>query len=186
MLIGYTLSPKYCNYAMFYGQYAPSDLFCAKCDHCLSWEYSPEKISVEKSRQYDYSYTQDMQDIFSEKFVAYCKMEYGFEEFKEIEGENEKLYCPDFSRSKLFDYRKRNTKFNNKCNVCDNYHEIIGAHPIYLLDKSPIEDGFYFSDIYFGSGRSKHRLIFIGTKWKEQIERQRFRGLWFEPILDGE
>lgn len=86
-----------------------------------------------------------------------------------------------------FDYEKRKTEFIKYCDECGKYKEVIGADPVYLKNiATPLLDGFYQTDIQFGSENCKRPLYIIGLDTYEKMKSQKFKNLYFEKVFASE
>lgn len=185
MILGYVISGNACNEGRFFIGGEPSSLLCPKCGTCMDYRYTPERISIDRSRKYDVSYTHDLRKLFSKTFVSFCRdVLHSDEEFRLVKGDGMDFFYMYPSKVLEFDIERRKTRFEKPCDVCGGYESIVGARPAFLRTRSPIGPGFYRSDIAFSSGTSKFPLFFVSTEWKEHLESQRFRGIEFEPVLD--
>jgi hypothetical protein len=84
-----------------------------------------------------------------------------------------------------FDAVKRGTVFERVCNVCKNYQSVVGATPSYLLQSRPLSDGFYRTDLLFGSGDRKSPIILVGSETKAKLESAKLKGLTFSPAYSS-
>jgi hypothetical protein len=89
-------------------------------------------------------------------------------------------------RTVKFDARRRGTVFERLCRVCKSYESVVGATPSYLLRSKPLRDGFYRSDLLFGSGDRKSPDIFVGVETKSKLEAAKLKGLTFLPAYGVE
>lgn len=185
MILGYVMKAKDCNDGLFFDGSEPTGVLCPNCGTCLDYRYAPSAIDIHPSKKYDVSYTQDLRDLFSTRFVTFCRDVLHCDEgFKLVKGTNMDLFYMFPSRVLEFDVERRKTRFEKSCNVCGGYESIVGARPAFLRTKEPIGPGFYRSDIAFGSGKSKFPLFFVGAEWKELLASQKFRGIEFDEITE--
>lgn len=185
MILGYTISGKSSNDAMFFNGEESKDVLCSICGSCLDYRFSPMSIEVKPSKMYDVSYTHDLRTLFSEKFVDFCKEVLKVdEEFKPISVGGQSLYYMVPNQILEFDFERRKVRFEHKCPLCNGYETVAGAYPVFLKVKEPIKSGFFKTDLAFASGKSKVPLIIVGTEWKALIASQKFRGIDFSEISD--
>lgn len=185
MILGYVMKAKDCNDGMFFDGNEPTGVLCPKCGTCLNYHYVPSAIDIHPSKKYDVSYTQDLRDLFSERFVAFCRDALrSDEDFKLVKSANMDLFYMFPSSVLEFDVDRRKTSFEKPCSVCGGYESVVGARPVFLRSKEPIGPGFHRSDVAFASGKSKFPLFFVGTEWKELLASQKFRGIEFDEIRD--
>ncbi len=180
MVIGYILYGQDNNLSFFAN--APKNILCLHCGSCLDTSYYPKYLPLKKEVK-DVSFTYDGRLIVSEKFKTFCD-EYnvkGIEFF--LVNEKPKFYFVSSNRFLNFDVEKRETRFENLCPYCSNYESVIGATPAFLKDIDvSIKEGFYRTDIEFGSGSEKSPLFIIGLRTKKLIMKQHFKGIEFEAI----
>ena len=81
-----------------------------------------------------------------------------------------------------FDVERRETKFEEFNEECQMYNSVIGAHPICLKVNSPIENGFFRTDVKFGSGYEQSPIIIIGCSTYLKMKSEKFNDIAFEAI----
>jgi hypothetical protein len=131
----------------------------------------------------DFSSTYDMYKIVSDRFRAFCmEQEYTYLAFGEFSKDKSHF---NFVANRIveFDAVRRVTNFEKLCCACGNYESVVGAKPAYLLRSKPLEDGFYRSDLLFGSGDSKGPLILVGIETREKLKAAKLKGLEFSPAF---
>lgn len=84
-----------------------------------------------------------------------------------------------------FDSERNRTRFINLCPTCGDYESVILSGPAYLRTSVPLSDGFFRTDLLFGSGSGKHPLFVIGAETKIKMELAKLKGLVVEPVLGG-
>jgi hypothetical protein len=181
MILAYTFSGNSSNNASFLGEDVLPGVICPQCGSCLDYEYSPPFLKINPSKKYDVSYTHDLRNLYSQRFVEFCKEELLSDDvFVPVDVGWGSYYYMMPKRIVAFDWKRRNSTFTDACNLCGSYREIVGAYPACLHLDEPLGPGFYRTDLAFGSGKSKTPLILIGPNWKKLIEMQKFRGATFE------
>jgi hypothetical protein len=139
-------------------------------------------IKTDYSSSGDFSSTYDAFDIVSEKFKDFCEGEgYAGLEFVALAGG--KYYWFKVHTVVEFDAARRGTEFINFDKDCDGFEEIIGANPVYLKEKRVLANGFYRTDLCFGSYAAKSPLLLVGPGTKEKLEQAGFESIVFEEIL---
>ena len=83
-----------------------------------------------------------------------------------------------------FDSESYGTRFINYDEDCKGYAEIIGASPVYLKKPIPISDGFFRTDICFGSFETKSPVILIGVETLKKLKLSSFNEIDASEILD--
>jgi len=81
-----------------------------------------------------------------------------------------------------FDAAARGTRFLNYNEACDGYEEIIGATPVYVKEGKPLADGFYRTDLCFGSFAGKTPMYLVGEETKRKLEAVGFDDIDYEEI----
>ncbi|HET7114935.1 MAG TPA: hypothetical protein VFI29_00490 [Hanamia sp.] len=137
-----------------------------------------------KSIRYNISSTYDGFVIVSAKFKQFCEIEkYAGLDF--ILLPNASGFCW-FKVNNIieFDTKMRKTKFLNYNSICKGYEEIIGANPVYLKNPVLLSEGFFRTDVCFGSFAGKSPLYLTGEATKKKLLAAGFKEIFFEKILD--
>ena len=156
---------------------------CSECGYKIDFEYVNPETRIKK-RIYDFSYTLDKCCIASAKLKKFCEEDnYRNIAFLQLPKD------PDFylfiTKEKVsFDFQKAKTVFNKYCHTCKMYNEIGGAAPFLKNLNEPLKDGFFRSDILFGSGNERSPLIFVGEDTYKKIKRDKLKGFVFERIRE--
>jgi hypothetical protein len=185
-VIGYLIGGGSSNDAEFFDGNQPQGTLCPECDSCLNPLFVPKHLKVNRSKKYDICYTHDLRTLFSERLVDFLKNELGCkEDFYSIETEFSRLfYC--FPKVVVpFDCEKRQTRFINRCSSCEGFKEIIGATPAFVKQENLLGSGLFRTNISFGSGRSKHHLLIIGSEWMAVLRSMKFRGMAFHEVYSS-
>ena len=156
---------------------------CSKCGYLYDLiNYFNPSFKL-KRRTNDISYTYDGRCIVSLRFKEFCKREgYVGLTFKVFEREPN-FYLFQVDNELSFDSAVSKTEFLEYCEECNNYKEIIGFSPGHLRSiGNRLSDGFYRTDLLFGSGNSKHPLIIVAPETKIKFEREKLQGGYLEPI----
>lgn len=184
-IIAYEFCGNSSNDAEFFDGSEPSDTLCPVCQCCLDEQYVPKFLDVSKSKKYDVAYTHDLKTVFSERFVRFCldvlKTD---EEFIPIKTPHAVLYYMLPKRVLQYNPLEKMVRFEALCLTCNQFAVIVKPGPVLLKDETPINTGFYRTDLSFSDGKNKHPLLIVGTEWKELLAQQKFRGLTFEPIRE--
>ena len=190
-LVGFTLDGHYNGTYM----YEPTDVALTKCLHCgyrldffiTNPNYTLKKTSKSLhigkavSGQADLSATYDGQTIVSRQFRDFC-LQQGYKGMQFVDFPKDPEYFHLIVMPEVaFDPVRRGTRFEDFCSVCGNYGSVIGANPAYLQVVEPLKDGFYRSDILFGSADNKNPLIIVGIDTKSKLRIAKLKGLVFGP-----
>ena len=183
MILGHTLSGNSFNDASFFNGDEPAGVLCQSCASCIDYSYSPASIDVKPSKKYDVSCTNDLRNIYSERFFVFCRDVLKADEvFRPLRAGDSVLYYMLPFQTIEFDYVRRKTRFEGACEQCGGYDAVAGAHPAFLKIHEPIGPGFFKTDLAFGSGSAKFPLIIVGSEWKKLLAAQKFRGIDFGDI----
>ena len=155
---------------------------CPGCGYRTDFEYLNSAFSIGR-RTYDLSYTYDGYAIASLKFKEFCdRRGYHDVDFRPVQRD------PTFfdlrpTRIVEFDASRRQTSFERLCSACGNYESVTGATPGFLVGVSePLGDGFYRTDLSFGSGNDKSPAIVVGPETKLKLLTEKLKGLTFSEI----
>jgi hypothetical protein len=177
-MVGYNLSGQDNDTHMF-----RDNSIVAKCEACgyrLDFLRTNPNYVLRGSKR-DLSATYDGQTIVSKAFKEFCERnEYRGLKFAIFENDPDHFHLI-LTRVVKFDAAKRKTRFDKLCPECGNYESVVGATPSFLLVSDPLKDGFYRTDLLFGSGNEKHPLELVGTATKAKLEAAKLKGLEFKP-----
>ena len=160
---------------------------CDKCGLLLDRTTANPNFEL-KNKAFDLSSTYDNRLIASDRFRRFCD-DSGYSEVAYVDLPSEPgwyMLLVDPMRMLEFDSSRRRTRFGPICDQCEQYSYAAGAHPAYLKGvEQPLLDGFYRSDIEFGSGDELSPLLFCGIETKEKLLRANFRDIDFEPVRNS-
>ena len=180
MILGYSLSvPDNDHYMLENIVLSP----CAKYKNVYDLNIIDPNFIIRKPVP-NISYTYDGFLIVSGLFKKFCEDEkyIGIEFIKLPLSIN--FYWFKIQNILEFDSDVRKTKFLKYDAACDGYEEIIGATPVCLKKHIEIEDGFFRTDICFGSYAKKSPVELIGKSTKKKLEDSGFKEIYFKEILD--
>lgn len=128
--------------------------------------------------------TYDGYKIVSEKFKLFCETQaYTGLSFVPIPY-SQNHYWFKISNVLEFDFEAAGVQFLNYNEECKGYEEIIGAFPVCLKGKETIKDGFFRTDICFGSFAGKSPVYLVGEETMKKLKSAGFKEIFFEEILD--
>ncbi|MEE2732128.1 MAG: hypothetical protein VYA55_15025 [Pseudomonadota bacterium] len=154
-------------------------IVCESCGYRKDFEYVNDDFIL-KRKTYDLSGTYDGYYIASLKLKELTEKE-EFNGVDFIPLKNEPEYFAMFVRNIVkFDTEKRKSRSENLCSSCGNYESFIGAKPAFLIERLPSD--ICRSDVIFGSGNSKHPLLFASQKFVDVVKREKLKGFRFEPV----
>jgi len=82
-----------------------------------------------------------------------------------------------------FDTVARGARFEKRCEACDAFYDVAGATPAILKEgASSLSNGFYRTDVEFGSGPEQCPLIIVAGATAAQVRAEKFRGLDLRAI----
>ena len=165
MILGYSLIVYDNKYSMYKN---------LKLDECSNYSdnYTINRIDPEikiKTKK-DISSTYDNFTIVSNQFKSFCEQE-GYEGLEFVTLPN----SPGFYWFKIhnvieLDPQDDGIKFINYNEQCQGYEEVIGANPIHLKGNELIPDGFFRSNLCFGSFATKTPLEMIGIVTRQKLK----------------
>ncbi|MGN6398283.1 MAG: hypothetical protein ACTHMI_22110 [Mucilaginibacter sp.] len=130
------------------------------------------------------SSTYDNFTIVSEQFKAFCETE-GYRGLEFVVLPNSPgLYWFKIHNIIQYDSGSKGLRFINYNKECRGYEEVIGANPVYLKTKELIPDGFFRTDLCFGSFERKFPLMLVGTDTMKKIKSAGFKGLDISEVKD--
>jgi len=166
-----------------FGDDASPESRCPACGYIFDRTYISPTLKIRR-RVYDFSHTYDYGHIVSRKFAEFCiRASYDELTLKPLEADPEFLLLSVASPPVPFNHARRGTRFEDQCSACGVFESVVGANPIFLnVSGLERDDGFFRTDLEFGSGNGKSPLIIVGPATKERLEKERFTGLTFEPV----
>jgi hypothetical protein len=180
MILGYSISGCDNGYHMLGKAELPE---CAKYMDV----YQINKVNLQKefrSIKEDLSYTYDGFSIVTEKFREFCEKEgYGGLEFVALSGSQPYFWFKIHTVIE-FDSVRRRTRFLEFNAECNGYEEIIGAHPVILKNNPVLADGFYRTDLCFGSYSGKSPTYCVGIETRRKLLAAGFGEIDYEEISD--
>ena len=181
MILGYVVTGPDNDSYMLDGINLPETKTCHGCGLLLNFEYHNPDLKLRRST-FDLSHCYDLGAIVSLRFKEFCtRYNYTGARFSSFHASQS--YHQIFIDNKIeLDVVKRKIQFNKKCKHCNRHKEVIGATPAFLKNEDFIPDGFFTSDLFFGSDNSKNPIIMIGVETRTKLQAEKIKGLWFEPI----
>jgi len=136
-----------------------------------------------KNRRADVSVTYDSFAIVSARFKEFCiDNNYQGVSFYGLANYNDRFYMEIFNVVSV-DTKRREIDYYEYNSACNEYNEVIGAHPVYLVNKLPLGKGFYRTDIEFGRGYAKSAIEIVDIETGKQLKYEKFKGLYLDEIL---
>lgn len=129
-----------------------------------------------KTRKWDISTTYDGYCLVSTRFRLFCeKQRWQGMTFASLPADND-FFVLRLANVLEFDAERRATRFENPCSTCRSFYNVIGATPVYLREiNERIEEGFFRSDLEFGSGPEQCPLILLGVATARKLKEQKFQ-----------
>ncbi len=163
----------------------PHPATCATCGRRSDPRFISPSFRV-KRRTRDITSTLDGYTMVSTRFRDFClRKELTGLEFARLPAD------PDFfvfrPRQRLrFDDERRRTRFEKPCPECGGFYNVIGGTPAFLVGvDAPIAEGFFRSDLEFGSGHTQHPLIIVGLDTASQLASEvppKASKYYFKPV----
>jgi hypothetical protein len=131
-------------------------------------------------------YTHDNQTIASRAFRDWCLEEgYSGLEFRELPLDPD--YFHFFAHNTVeYDSEATAARFLNFCPECGNYESVLlgglNGNPIIKVS-ALLADGFYRTDLLFGSGDYRDPLLIVGIETREKIHAAKMKGVYFDPVF---
>lgn len=181
MILGYVVTGPDNDSYMLNGVNLSQAEICPACGLLLNFEYHNPDLKPRRAT-FDLSHCYDLGTIVSLRFKEFCsRHQYTGIRFDSFHASPN--YFQFFINNKLkLNATKGEVQFIKKCKHCGRYKEVIGATPAFLKNEERIPDGFFASDLLFGSDNHKNPLIIVGTETREKLQTEKIKGLWFEPI----
>jgi hypothetical protein len=152
---------------------------CEKCGYRTDYRYTNKNFVLHK-KTLDVSCTYDIITIVSLKFKEFC-IRSGYKNLVFIP----LLKVPNFYQfyidGNVLEYTA-GTK-EKYCNTCGQYESVVV--PLINLEKisEPLKDGFYQSDLWFGSGNEKSPTIIIAPETKAKLDREKIKNICYHKII---
>jgi len=184
MVLGYVIFSFYNKNRMY------RNLKLKECDR-YSDIYTIDRTDTEiniKTKKH-ISCTYDLFTIVSDQFKSFCEQQ-GYEglEFVTLP-KSPGLYW--FKIHNVIELDEKGHKigfsairFINYSEQFNGYEEVIGATPAFLKVKKLIPDGFFRSDLCFGSFAAKAPLQIIGVETMKKLKAAGFKGMDTSEIMD--
>ena len=157
------------------------NFFPTNPDYALKKRFKPLTGQSVVSKETALSCTYDHQTIVSQGFKDFC-LQQGYEGLNFIEFPKDPWHFHLIITNQVkFDSARNQPRFLEMCPTCGNYDGVITSGRALLELTEPLVDGFYRTDLLFGSGDRKNPLIVVGTGTKSKLKAMNFKGLIFEP-----
>lgn len=181
MILGYTISGPDNDSYLYPNGHGKS--ICEVLDYVNHRErYISDKFKI-KQPFFHLSFTYDSAVIVSQKFKDFCtRNKYEGIEFHQLKIQKEMYLFKCLDEVKL-DTGRREVKFEEFDEKCKMYNSISGAFPAFLNNRKEIPDGFFKSDIKFGTGYEQSSLIIIGVNTFNKMINENFTNIDFEKII---
>ncbi len=163
----------------------PHPATCPACGRKTDPTYINPSYKVKK-RRWDFGMTRDGYFSVSQRFRQFCEDQgWAGMEFVTLPADDQ-FFVLRLTRILTFDAARCEIRFEKFCRQCGAHHDVVGAIPVHLRGVSEaIEEGFFRSDLEFGSGHEHHPLILVGTKTAPKLRSQRFLRMQFDPVEIG-
>ena len=148
---------------------------CSRCGRKTDRNYVNGKFRAEK-RAWDVSATYDGYCIVSQRFRQFSEQRaWEGMEFVALPSDPE-FFILRLNNVLRFDSCRRKTRFERPCSQCNAYFDVVGGTPAYLSGvPEPLDEGFYRTDLEFGSGHEQAPMILVGVGTASLLKAGRFR-----------
>jgi len=162
----------------------PHPATCPTCGRKIDPDYVNPEFRA-NHRNWDIGATYDGYDIVSKAFRDCCRG-------NDLQGitfvplpADPDFFVVRLSQVLRFDAERRGTRFEKLCPSCGKHNSVAGATPVFLRDiKEPIAEGFFRTDVEFGSAHEQGPLMLVGVRTAELLRMQRFRKCDLEAVHD--
>ena len=136
-----------------------------------------------KRRGRDIGATYDGYDVVSRRFRDFCEeRDFPGMEFVPLPADDE-FFVLRLSLVLPFDAERRGTRFEKPCPNCGAFYDVLGVTPPFLRGVTePITDGFYRTDLEFGSGHIQGPLLVTGTETYAELRARKFKKFAADPV----
>jgi hypothetical protein len=151
---------------------------CETCGYRTDYRYTNNNF-VLKRKTIDFSSTYDGVTIVSLKFKEFCKR-YGYKNLVFVKLPKSQNFFQFYIDGNVleFDANKKD-KF---CEVCRQYKSVVVPSMKLENVAEPLPDGFYQSDLWFGSGNEKRPITIISPITKANLDIEKFKNICINPI----
>jgi hypothetical protein len=160
---------------------APGVKRCPGCGYHLDPTFVDPGFRLVR-RGFDLSYTYDGCCIASERVKTFCERQgYPGMTFLPLPS------TPGFFRLIVdrvveFDAVRRETRFGSNCPVCGRPESVAGLTPVFLREGTVLNEGFYRTDLEFGTGDERSPCLLVAPSTFMRVARERWRGAYFKEI----
>jgi hypothetical protein len=154
-----------------------------RVNFCQSCRFKTDLTAINpdfrvKCQVFDLSVTYDHYRIASLRFKEACqRLHLSGVSFRSLPSEPTFFLLECSSRAR-FNAHARRTRLEDKCSACGFFRSVVGAYPAVLME-SPSTD-FADTDLVFGSGNARGRLLIASARTKSLLALENLRGLSFE------
>ena len=163
----------------------PHPATCGTCGRKTDPDYVSPVFRV-KRRNRDITCTYDGYTLVSRRFKDVCEgASCAGAVFVPLPAD-EAFFWLRSDRTIAFDAVARGTRFEKPCPACGTFYSVVGATPVRLRNAIPLGEGFYRTDLEFGSGHEQHPLLIVGVRTAEMLKAATLKGLELRKIDGGE
>lgn len=151
---------------------------CEKCGYRTDYRYTNLDFRL-KRKTMDFSSTYDGITIVSLKFKEFC-LRYGYDNLRFVELPESPGFFQFYVEGNIIEYDAGESE--RLCDACGLYESIV--QPIIKCNGTtePLSDGFYQSNLWFGSGNEKSPLTIISPATKEKLAREKLKNICMNKI----
>lgn len=151
---------------------------CKKCAYRTHYRYTNPNFRL-KRKTMDFSSTYDGITIVSLKFKEFC-LRCGYDNLRFVELSKSPGFFQFYVEGNIIEYDAGlKEKF---CDACGQYESVVAPIIKGSGITEPLHDGFYQSDLWFGSGNEKSPLTIIAPVTKEKLAIEKFKNICMNRI----
>ena len=160
----------------------PHPATCGTCGRKTDPAFIRPSFRVER-RAWDLGVTYDGYLVVSRRFRGFCEdRAWPGLQFVPLPADDG-FFVLRLSRVLPFDAERRGTTFAKPCPACGAFYDVLGVTPAYLRGVAePILQGFFRTDLEFGSGPIQHPLAVVGTETYAELRAQKFKKFSGHPV----
>jgi hypothetical protein len=160
----------------------PHPATCPTCGRKLNPSFVSETYRVKKRRR-DATCTYDGYILVSKRFREQCELAgWPGVEFVALPADGDFFWLRS-PRVIRFDAEAAGVRFEDYCKTCGGWCSVVGATPVRLRGApQSLSEGFFRTDLEFGSGHEQCPLILVGPATGRAIAARRYSLLDVEPI----
>ena len=151
---------------------------CKVCGYIEDYRYLDRNFILKKKTLH-YSSTYDNVAIVSLKFKEFC-IRNKYDNLVFVDLPNVPNFFMFYVTGNVIEYTAMRKE--NLCQACGLCESVIGPTSSLEQLKEPLKDGFYQSDLWFGSNNSKFPIFIVAPVTKEKMDLESLKPIDFNEI----